>query len=657
MERERRQLTIELWTDGSNLLRRYHVPVFGADPDPPPPQPLAQIGKGYRALGQTGLAALSHVLASDHAEEMDLHLVGDQLDRAGELLFEVLFGADELRIQRVIRWAASLDEPAPTPIRVRLRVRIRTDIPELCGLPWRVTQWKGYLLRDYDWTFEMCAELTARARIDHKSPGRILLIAPPELAALAGRAPRRIEVERHVEDLSALLDNLQPGFAAGDGLRVARSRGDLERGIGGFGPDLIYFYGHGEARLGVPHLRLGDGPADSLPVRDFASLLRDHRPRAVFLNACWAAHGGFHAAGHQLLPRAPLVIVNSTAANGEAARRYALNWIEAWLGRGEDPVEAAHVRPEDTKRLSVWTPAVLYADYDTWTTSRPAHGRIRPDRVEDWFDRERQRSIAYSHVTNLVRHERQRVEALLAYAAPGNALERVFRQIIDYIEREAGDRIHIHRLGVPLPDASGADLTPEHFALGLKAHLGVDPRDAIGKALTARAPLPKGNAGRVLWLDWGVVRGRGAGEDEVFRWLEFARDSLATTAFHGFRVVASMAIEAEGDDLKTLMEDLPTFRGEEEFWTDRFRCAAVDPLNEASKADVLAFLEANGCDPGDVRSLGDAIFQATLGKYDKTQELLREGLRLGWRVLLNQIGGPNKPRRRFGAGRGGSRGQ
>jgi hypothetical protein len=70
-------------------------------------------------------------------------------------------------------------------------------------------------------------------------------------------------------------------------------------------------------------------------------------------------------------------------------------------------VEAAHVRPEDTKRLSVWTPAVLYADYDTWTTSRPAHGRIRPDRVEDWFDRERQRSIAYSHVTNLVRHERR----------------------------------------------------------------------------------------------------------------------------------------------------------------------------------------------------------------------------------------------------------
>ncbi len=652
MERpvNRPQLTIELRRDGANLVRRYHLPDSGRIAcQPPAPGSFAAIGESYRAHHEHGLRGLNAALTLGTAEALDRCLSGARLDSAGALLFEILFGTDEHGIQQLIREAASIKEPHPTPIRARLRARIFTDLPELLGLPWRVTQWKGYLLRDYDWTFEVCQVLAPRARIDHRSPGRVLVIAPPEPAPLAGPPPPTIQVEQHVEDLSALLDNVAPGFGATGALRIARSRDEVEQALTGFGADFVYFYGHGEVHEAKPYLRLGDGVGDRLAIPDFAFMLRHRPPRVVFLNGCWTAAGGWHAAGHQLLPHVPLVIANGTAADADAARRYALEWLEAWLGRGVEPVVAAHARPKDTTRLSAWTPAVVYTDYETWETSRPPNTRIRLARAEDWLDRKPQRAIALSYVADLVRHERQRVEALLVYGLPGNSLERVFQQIIDHIAREAGDRIHIRRLNVPFPDLREPELQAAHFEQDLKAHFGLGLQDKLATALGARAPLPKGNAARVLWLDFGVLRDCDRFND-LFTFLAFARDYLASTEFEGFHVVASLALEAEGEAYTELATMLPGLRGEGDLWTDRFRCAALDPVGGVSLVDVLQFLEDHGCDQDLVRDLAGAIFQATNGKHDTTTEKLREGLRLGWRVLFSQFPKPRPPRM-FGEGR------
>src|SRR5262249_17818867 len=144
----------------------------------------------------------------------------------------------------------------------------------------------------------------------------------------------------------------------------------------------------------------------------------------------------------------------------------------------------------------------------------------------------------------------------------------------------------------------------------------------------------------VLWLAWDALHGQPSYKDEVKAWLSFARDHLATAGFEGFRVVASMAIEAENKAFEALAKGLPRLRSQGEYWTDRFRCTAIEPLGAATRDEVLAFLEQNGCDPGDVRALADAIFAKTEGRYEATVALLREGLRLGWRVLLRQFGTP-----------------
>src|SRR5262249_22632201 len=144
------------------------------------PQPLAGAGGAYTADGRTGLAALTSALACRTPEDLDQRLSNAHLDRAGELLFELLFGPDEARYLHVLsRTSGTPAEPCPTPTRFGLRVRVLTDVPALLGLPWRLVMWRGFLLSDNGWTVEVCSRPDPPARIDYRSPGRVLVIAPP----------------------------------------------------------------------------------------------------------------------------------------------------------------------------------------------------------------------------------------------------------------------------------------------------------------------------------------------------------------------------------------------------------------------------------------------------------------------------------------------
>src|SRR5262249_32676646 len=154
----------------------------------------------------------------------------------------------------------------------------------------------------------------------------------------------------------------------------------------------------------------------------------------------------------------------------------------------------------------------------------------RPERFEDRLDRDKQRAMAYQNLSEMLEDPHQRVEAILAYGKPGNAIEQVSKQIRDHVEQIAGGRICVEHFVVHFPKQRGAALTPEHIDWSLRRALGVDSRDQpLAGPLLARAPPLLGDAARVLWLEWGVLRGQRAYADEVFSWLYFARDELAAT--------------------------------------------------------------------------------------------------------------------------------
>jgi hypothetical protein len=275
---------------------------------------------------------------------------------------------------------------------------------------------------------------------------------------------------------------------------------------------------------------------------------------------------------------------------------------------------------------------------DSWKTEPPPAPLIRyPDRAEDWFDRDRQRSIVFTHVSGLARDAKQRVEAVLVYGPPGNALERLPQQIKDHIEREAGDRIRIRLHRVQLPAANGASLRADDVEHSLKSQLGHGPTEPLDAILRAKAPGPTRDAARIVWLDWGVLRGVREYRDQIFAWLAFTRDRLARWCPDDLRVVASMALEADGEPLRSLAANLPGLRARREFRTERFRCTAADPLDRGTLIDILDFLDRHGCDGAIQEALAEAIFAKTSGHYEQTTAMFQEGFALGWHALLDKL--------------------
>ncbi|CAN96383.1 hypothetical protein sce6216 [Sorangium cellulosum So ce56] len=631
---QRPQLTIELRRRGAELARAYHFPLYGEDDRFGSRQRFDEIGQSYRAGRAVGLAALHGVLERGLIEEMEAELAGAQLARAGEALFEALFGPEEERWSMLLRRAFE-DGGAPSPIHRPLRVRLRVEDPLLSALPWRAVRWRGHVLSEWGWTFELCSSTATSERIEHQSPGRILILIPG--ATPEGLMTPDLGTEAHRTELTELFERISSGYARSEQLQIARSWAELESACAYMRPHLVYAHCHGAMLDGEPSLRVGSQPGDWIAVRRLSELFRAHPPHAVALNVSWAVHEAWPLSA-AMLQEIPFVISVQAAPHVAPARRFVLEWLRAWLGDGLDPVKAAH-QPLEGAALSARGLSILHARYDTWVTRRAIHAPIGPVAdAEDWFDRDKQRAILFKHVSDLARGERQRVEAIIAYARPGNAPECFSQQVIDYIDREAGDRLHIRRIRLRLPEQENAALHPDLLEHGLKAQLGYEATASLDLVLRARAPSPKGWAARVLWLDWGVLRDRKEFRKDVFAWLEFARDRLSRWCPDELRVVAALALEAEDEVFKRLHDHLPGLRALREFRTERFRCTAAEPLDAGSLTDVLDFLDRHGCDGAVREMLADAIFARTAGRYEETRSLLREGLRLGWHALLGQLG-------------------
>jgi len=176
----RKRVTVELSHEGVDLLRTYW---FDDGASVTSRQRLDTIGRGYRVGQVLGISALHGLLERDDLNEIKVHLAGDQLEKAGEMLFEVLFGPGPEAWGPVLR-AAFTSGPGenPRPPRYPLRVRITTADPALgkvlLGLPWRATMFAGRILSDDGWTFEVCAGRDAGAEITYHAPGSVLILAP-----------------------------------------------------------------------------------------------------------------------------------------------------------------------------------------------------------------------------------------------------------------------------------------------------------------------------------------------------------------------------------------------------------------------------------------------------------------------------------------------
>jgi len=169
----RRMLTVELGLEGGVVARTLHAEHLH---EPSRGPRLDEAGAAYVAGDRRGIAALRHVLDAGDKAALGPALEGLPLVRAGEALFELLFGVTRDGEPSFLR--RLFGEDTATPTRHPVRLRIVTAAEALLGLPWGISAWRGSFLRDYGWTFEV-SDLPAPAEMLRlKAPASMLLILP-----------------------------------------------------------------------------------------------------------------------------------------------------------------------------------------------------------------------------------------------------------------------------------------------------------------------------------------------------------------------------------------------------------------------------------------------------------------------------------------------
>ncbi|XXT20941.1 CHAT domain-containing protein [Sorangium sp. So ce429] len=638
-QEERLTLTIDLARKGRDLVRTYVVPAQGEVATHA--SPFDAIGDSYRAGDARGLAALHGVLARGDRAELDASLTGGQLDRAGAALFEALFGAEEQWVP-VLRAAFRQPEPKPRPdpCRYPLRVRICSSDrdPLLQGLPWRAAMWTGRLLLDEAWTFEVCFDLDPEPAVHFQAPGSILVIAPD----LAGMAP--IGTAAHLRDLGQVFEGLLPGHAASPRFLVARTPAQIERALRGMQPDIVYFYGHGAVAGGQLTLQLGEGRPEPMLLRDLARLIRERPPRVVFLNGCQTGQAGWHSAGAQLLPDVPVVIANATTAWSEIASRFAVQWFGAWLREGLDPVAALHqLGGRASTEGFAWITPVVHTHYSAFTTLRSSAADRLPYFPPEWLDREEQRSRGFGYISDLARDPRRRVIAALAYAPPGNSLERLPAQVIARVESDAGERLHIRHIALRFPEQRAPRDLAANLAHGLRLQLRHETTAPLQHVLRAHAPRRIGDAVPILWLDWGVfgeppLRQPELSPEHVTEWLKFVRNEIASICPDEMRVIATVALEMEPSKIPRLGSKLSALEADPDFRNAKFRVRTIPPLKDVELGDILDYLEHVDCPSDLTHELAGLIHRATQGRYEETMSLLKKGPP-AWYPLRDELQG------------------
>ncbi len=648
-----RTILVDLALEGGTLTRTHRLMDGGVFAQSA--EPLSMLGaKLTDGDGVRGLAALHAILHRDDPNEIAGLMAGRRLGEAGRLLFEILFGT---------RWSEhtqpTLDmlygEKGRLPTWASVRVRVHTREPLLMSLPWLATAANaGVPLVDHGWTFEVCVERDT-PHLGYTSPGTVLIIAP----ALHEDEASGLGTARHIEAVEALLNGVVEDFTRSPHrYGVATTLDEVVRIAEKIRPELVYYYGRAGVVDSEAHLAIPSAHGTSLLLRDVwwhASTLRQHPPKAVLLNAGSVGFGGFQSAGFQLAPRVPLVIAHATKVMSGMAKSFALQWLGLWLKEGVDPIVAAHQRvrmlsqePGDVATSDSflhWATPSVFAHYGSMTTTLPRHKPIFD--LEDpalWFDRIRQRVAAAEQVKHVVRHRSQRVEAMIAHGPPGNATEHLSAQIRDFVFREEGDKLHITNvIKTALPIIAGA-LTHEHFEaklLDLRTADGQGPFSSLDGVLFALSPPPRGRS-RVVWIDWGVVRGQHT--PLIRAWLQFVRDRVTPAVERAFPVadrddvssklviIATITLETGAVEpaLSKLLEDT-------RFRTPSFRCSALDEIKNPTRKELIDYLEEHGCPENIIDDLADAMMKVTGGRYEAILVLLRRGHKIGWPGLNDEL--------------------
>lgn len=653
--RVRYQLTIRVERSGDDLVRTYVVPGFGVVGEHR--GPLASLGTMYRVGDAHGLVALSQLLARGDQAELEQHLRGAALDRAGAALFEAFFG-DERTFGPVLRRAFQRAEDGIRldPIREALRVRICTQDPLIHGLPFRAMMYGGLLLVDHGWTFEVSRDEQPSEQREFVPPGSVLIVAPD----YEGMPP--IGTDAHVRALTRLFESLAPGFTSTPRFHVVQSFQEVAVAVEGMNPEVVYYYGHGESEGDELFLLLGEGTGERIPMRDFARQIKQAAPNVVVLNGCKTGQAGLQSGGHQLLPEVPLVVTNATTAYSRAAGEFALQWLRTWFQDGCDPIEALHDLGGRASTFGFeWLTPIVHANYAVFKTREltvgPADLAYLPP---EWLDREEQRARVFGYVSELARDPKRRVLALVGTGCPGNHLELLSKQIIDRIEIDAGERLRIQPIQVTFPidrassfpEATASADLGERIAAKLRAELRTD--GPIVHAVKARAPRRTAGGMPIVWLDWQVfsgevssASGRQAYLDSasLLAWLEFVRDQLSTSCPDDLRIVVMLSLELSKEKLESVNEALRSWESDPDLGlrTPRFRFRTVSPLRDVKQDEILDYLEHADCPIA--AELASLLYQKTGGQYEKTVEYLRRGAPT-WYPLRDELTGGKAPKRK-----------
>ncbi len=558
----------------------------------------------------------------------------------GESLARVLFGPAP-QWQPVLRVLFGAPEPAPqpTPLRGPARLRVCTEDALLAGLPWRLTSWNGRVLAEMapaGWIFEVIRTLDPTGDFTTTAPCNVLVVAPAA-AAEAGK----LHDPMHPRAVAEVLGDVWPTGRDPGYLRVVRTRLELEKALAGMRPHVVYVYATGEVVGGRPALVLdGDreGTVDRLPLGRLAGLFQEagHRPSVLYLNTA-----GLGAAAQALDGNVPLVLWRRLPAWTPESTSVALAWLRRWLGRGEDPVAALHEVARDDAGQEAATLAVA-ASYRAWST--PAYQAVA---VQDRYarlrlDRREQKALVARDLRELVRGDGFRTLALVAYAAPGNAIHSLAAQLEHDLELEVEPFAAIKWRRLEFPQRRTQ--LREDLRHELHLQLEAEANEVTQHLLRRHAPKALRPGRRaVLWLDWGCF-GEGhqppLSPPQLGEWLRFSSEFLTVHCPADLRLVSFLAAEAEPARHQRLRKVLADQESEPWCQSPAFLFTALPPLGDVAEADLRKFLRDPGntsCDAGIQTDVARRIFQRTGGNFEQTVALLEEGQKGSWYDLLKRL--------------------
>lgn len=593
-------LTVELERDGDILSLRYSLP--GTEPFSSTTLPWPDIEPRLQAL---------------HAA-LDAGRMPTSEESA--VLFDVLFG-DERRWGPLLRVLFGRPDPAvqPSPVYGSVRLRLSTAEETLRGLPWRLMTWSGARLVDRRWTITEMPDADPTADYATATPTHVL--------AIVGEAPTG-DGSLHLQAVRDVLGKLWGKREEAGYFRVVEDETRLENALAGMNPHVVYVYG----RSAEDGLRFGGGV---LTWNRLVELLRTTAARVVYLNAT----GDLGAAG-AAFEKLPLIVYRRLQEWAADAATIFLAWLETWLQKGLDPVDALHEALREESSVEA-TSLVVRSTYRTWKTTpfrppAPKHPLLR-------LDRDQQKALVAKHVAELVRSDSRRVLGLVAYATPGNAVDALVRQLRDHLELELFDRAAIRWLRLSFPE-SPRDLR-RNLEEELKLQLAADRDEPVPHLLRRHAPKAAGRCRRVVWIDWGTFGDDGnhqgpLSHENLGEWLRFSSEFLGLRCPDDLRLISSLALELPEKEHARLAEVLQENRRQAWCRRPEFRLSPLPPLGRVSEQDLFDFLdEANNstCPPTIQAEIAELLIAKTGGDFEETVGFIDRAEKTSWYDLLDEL--------------------